>query len=101
MMKGMGESSSCVEVLVIFNAINMTKSENIGFPYRANLIERCGAGGAYFAYSCNDRSPFLVLEMAALLTSWSRRPNSWLMRAAATVIQPSFSFTLKMIFLLY
>jgi hypothetical protein len=39
------------------------------------------------AYSSRDRLPFLVFEIAALLTSRSRRPNSLWMRSAAAVIE--------------
>ena len=40
-----------------------------------------------FAYSCSDRLPFFVFEIAALLTSRSRRPNSLRMRSAAPAIE--------------
>jgi hypothetical protein len=44
-------------------------------------------GRVIFLYSWRDKLPFLVFEIAALLTSRSRRPNSLPMRSAALAIE--------------
>jgi hypothetical protein len=44
-------------------------------------------GRVIFLHSWRDKLPFLVFEIAALLTSRSRRPNSLRMRSAALAIE--------------
>ena len=69
--------------------VNGEGAEHVGFPHCAHFIEGYDcSGGSSSRTPGGTRWPLFVFEIAALLTSTSRRPYSLRMRSTAVAIEP-------------